>query len=151
QRELRERMKILGARADEAAPDERIGVLAQGGALGLPLPRELGGEGWDLVSTAIAYEGLRVSLRDGGVLLAAGAHLFGVALAVLRVGTEAQKRAILPELASGGTIATVAATEAGSGSDIASVSAVATRTEAGGFRLIGEKRFVTFGDRAGLF
>lgn len=144
------RMQALGARVDAAGPDERLALLAEGGALGLPLPRDLGGEGRDLVSTARAYEGLGFSLRDGGVLLAAGAHLFGVALAVLRVGSDAQRRAILPDLAVGKIIATVAATEIESGSDIASVRAVAARAD-GGYRLRGEKRYVTWGDRAGLF
>ena len=44
----------------------------------LSIPQDFGGEGRDLVSTAFAYEGLGRALPDGGVLLAAGAHLFVV-------------------------------------------------------------------------
>ncbi|MGK4002260.1 acyl-CoA dehydrogenase family protein [Sorangium sp. So ce1036] len=150
QRAVHDRMRALGAEADAAAPEERMRVLARGGALGLPIARDLGGEGLDLVTTALAYEGLGATLRDGGVLLAAGAHLFGVALLLARVGTLAQQRAWLPRLARGDAMATVAATEAGSGSDIASVEAAAERTAAG-YRLTGEKRFVTWADGADVY
>ncbi len=91
QRAVHDRMRALGAEAGAAAPDDRMRVLARGGALGLPIARDLGGEGLDLVTTALAYEGLGATLRDGGVLLAAGAHLFGVALLLARVGTPAQR------------------------------------------------------------
>ncbi|WP_437304659.1 acyl-CoA dehydrogenase family protein [Sorangium sp. So ce388] len=150
QRALHDRMRALGAEADAAAPDERMRVLARGGALGLPIARDLGGDGLDLVTTALAYEGLGATLRDGGVLLAAGAHLFGVALLLARVGTPAQQRAWLPRMASGDCMATVAATEAGAGSDVASVQARADRTPAG-YRLTGEKRYVTWADRADVY
>ncbi|XXY53521.1 acyl-CoA dehydrogenase family protein [Sorangium sp. So ce269] len=150
QRAVHDRMRALGAEADAAAPDERMRVLARGGALGLPIARDLGGEGLDLVTTALAYEGLGATLRDGGVLLAAGAHLFGVALLLARVGTPAQQRAWLPRMASGDCMATVAATEAGAGSDVASVQARADRTPSG-YRLTGEKRYVTWADRADVY
>ncbi|AUX46777.1 acyl-CoA dehydrogenase [Sorangium cellulosum] len=151
QRAVADRMCALGAEADAAAPEERMGVLARGGALGLPIARALGGEGLDLVTTALAYEGLGATLRDGGVLLAAGAHLFGVALLVARVGTAEQQRAWLPRMACGDCVATVAATEAGAGSDVAAVQATADRTAAGGYRLTGEKRYVTWADRADVY
>ncbi|XXX74760.1 acyl-CoA dehydrogenase family protein [Sorangium sp. So ce134] len=150
QRAVHDRMRALGAEADAAAPDDRMRVLARGGALGLPIARDLGGEGLDLVTTALAYEGLGATLRDGGVLLAAGAHLFGVALLLARVGTPAQRRAWLPRMATGEVMATVAATEAGAGSDVASVEATADRT-ASGYRLTGEKRYVTWADRADVY
>ncbi|WP_437731967.1 acyl-CoA dehydrogenase family protein [Sorangium sp. So ce1335] len=150
QRAVYDRMRALGAEADAAAPDDRMRVLARGGALGLPIARELGGEGLDLVTTALAYEGLGATLRDGGVLLAAGAHLFGVALLLARVGTPAQQRAWLPRMATGDCMATVAATEAGAGSDVASVEARADRTAAG-YSLTGEKRYVTWADRADVY
>jgi alkylation response protein AidB-like acyl-CoA dehydrogenase len=150
QRLAHERMRALGAEADRADPSERLGLLARGGALGLPLSREHGGGGLDLVTTAHAYEGLGATLRDAGVLLAAGAHLFGVALAVDSAGTPEQRRAWLPRLATGETIATVAATEIEAGSDVASVRTVAERVPTG-FRLTGSKRYVTSASLAGLF
>jgi len=73
-----------------------------------------------------------------------------VAMTIQHAGTESQRRRWLPELASGARIATVAATESGAGSDVASVASTITE-EAGGYVARGHKRYVTFADRAGLF
>ena len=150
QREHHARLVALGEQAQAAPENERLDVLAKGGALGLSIPLEYGGGGLDLVTTAHAYEGLGRSLRDGGVLLAAGAHLFGVAMMIAKIGTDAQKARWLPKLASGEVIATVGATEESSGSDVASVSGVAEPL-AEGFRVTASKRYVTAAARAGLF
>jgi alkylation response protein AidB-like acyl-CoA dehydrogenase len=150
QKELFSRMAALGERAEAAAPSERLSILAEGGALGLSIPAEYGGGGLDLVSTAGAYEALGATLRDGGVLLAAGAHLFGVAMMIAKVGTLEQKERWLPGLARGEVIATVGATEEGSGSDIGAAQAVA-EPDGEGFRLTGRKRYVTAAARAGLY
>lgn len=150
QREIHARMRALGAEAESSPPDLRMPLLAHGGALGLPLPPEYGGGGLDLLTTALAYEALGATLADSGVLLAAGAHLFGVALTIARVGTPAQRQAWLPRIATGEAMATVAVTEAGTGSDVASLQAIAEATPAG-LRLTGEKRYVTWADRADVY
>jgi len=150
ERELATRMCDLGAGVQTAEPDERLSLLAQEGVLGLPLASEHGGGGHPLTTTALAYESLGTTMDDGGVLLAAGAHLFGVALTIQRCGSEAQRSAWLPQLASGALIATVAATEDEAGSDVAQVAAV-LHERAGGYALSGHKHFVTYADRAGLF
>lgn len=150
QRAIYERMRDLGASIEAMPPGERIGALARAGVLGLAIPKQFGGGGLDLVTTARAFEGLGWSLRDAGVLLGAGAHLFGVALTVLKVGSEAQKEKWLPRFASGSTLATVAATEGGSGSNIAAVEAVAAR-DGERFRVTGTKRYVTIAGAAGVF
>ncbi len=150
QRDLFARMAALGERAQVAPERERLSVLAEGGALGLSIPVEYGGGGLDLVTTAGAYEALGSTLRDGGALLAAGAHLFGVAMMIAKVGTAEQKRRWLPGLATGDVIATVCATEEGSGSDIGAAQAVAEKV-GDGFRVTGNKRYVTAAARAGLY
>lgn len=153
QRKIYDRMRELGASIDKNTKmpaSDRLSALARGGALGLAIPEQFGGEGLDLVTTALAFEGLGWALRDAGVLLGAGAHLFGVALTLARVGEEEQKKQWLPRLASGVTLATVAATEEESGSNIAAVLAVAERAGEG-FRLTGKKRYVTIAGAAGLF
>lgn len=143
-------MRALGAAVNAMAPAERLGALARGGALGLPIPARYGGSGLDLVTTALAFEGLGATLNDAGTLLGAGAHVFGLTLLVLRVGTEAQKQAWLPRLARGEVIGTVAATEEGSGSNVAAVEAIAERV-GDGFRVTGKKRYVTLANEAGVF
>jgi alkylation response protein AidB-like acyl-CoA dehydrogenase len=150
QEELHQRMRELGSQTAAEPADDHMQALATGGALGLCIARDHGGGGEDLVTTAYAYEGLGTTLPDGGVLLAAGAHLFGVAMTVQRVGSDTQKARWLPDMAIGKCIGTVATTEVGAGSDVASVSAtVASLGE--GWLANGEKRYVTFADRAGLF
>lgn len=149
QRELYAEMTAL-AEATTALPAEaRMARLAEGGVLGLALAREHGGRGLDLVSTAHAFEALGAGLDDGGLLLAAGAHLFGVALTLARAGGPELSAAWLPRLARGEVVATIGATERGAGSD---VSRVETTLEAAadGLFVTGHKRYVTYADRAGL-
>lgn len=143
------RMRDVGARVAELPEPERLAALAEEGVLGLCLPAARGGGGVDLVTTARAFEGLGWHL-DGGLLLAAGAHLFGVALTIARVGSEAQRARWLPPLARGERIASVAATEHDAGSDVSAVTATLT-PDAGGFRATGDKRYVTHADRADVF
>lgn len=151
QRDLHARMQALGERARAEPAADRLRLLAEGGALGLSIPREHGGGGCDLVTTAHAYEGLGRTLPDGGVLLAAGAHLFGVAMMIVKAGSDEQKARWLPRLATGEALATVCATEEGAGSDVAAVETLAEPLENGGFRVRGHKRYVTAAARANLY
>lgn len=150
QESLHRRMREVGAEAALAEPERRLSVLAERGALGLAIGEEYGGGGHPLLDCAYAYEGLGAALADGGVLLAAGAHLFGVAACLERVASTAQKTRWLPSLASGERLATVAATEAEAGSDVA---AVTTRVQDAdeGVVVTGDKGWVTRGADAGLF
>lgn len=150
ERALYLRMRELGEEVSRLPSEQRLAALARAGVLGLALPAEVGGGGQTLVSTAHAFEGLGYSLNDGGVLLSAGAHLFGVALLLLKIGTEEQRKEWLPKLARGEVLATVAATEASSGSDIGSMEAVAERA-GDTFRLSGRKRYVTLAHEAGVY
>ncbi len=127
-----------------------MAALAEVGVLGLPVPTSHGGGGESLVSTALAFEGLGRGGADGGVLLAAGAHLFGLTMPLVRVGTAAQQKHWLPRLARGTLVGTVAATEPDAGSDIAQVAAQLVDAD-DGWRARGHKRYVTWADRAGVF
>lgn len=150
QRALYGRMREVGAEVAGLAAEARMAKLAEHGVLGLSVGRDHGGEGWDLVSTARAYEGLGHTLDDGGLLLAAGAHLFGVAMPMQVAGTEDQKKRWLPGLADGSIMATIAATEKESGSRAGAVEAVVESTAAG-LRARGEKNLVTYADGANVF
>lgn len=150
QRALFDLMRALGAEVQAAPIDDRMRHLADGGVLGLCIASEHGGGGHDLVTTAYAFEGLGRELRDGGLLLAVGAHLFGVAMVLQKSGTDEQRKTWLPRLANGECIATVAATEHAAGSDVAHVEGEVA-PDGDGFLATGEKRFVTYADRAGLF
>lgn len=150
QEALHRAMRQVGAEAALAPPAARLALLADRGALGLAIPEAHGGAGHTLLDCAYAYEGLGSALPDGGVLLAAGAHLFGVACCIARVGTDDQRARWLPRLATGEILATIAATEREAGSDVAAVTTtIAERHDA--VRVTGDKTWVTSGATAGVF
>jgi alkylation response protein AidB-like acyl-CoA dehydrogenase len=109
--------------------------------LGLPgvqIPEAFGGQGFGFLELGIVLqEAGRVLLPApifSTVCLAAGA--------ILNAGSEAQKRALLPGIASGDTLATLALLEPGSDWDPGSVR-LEFSLRGGEHRLTGEKRFVS--------
>jgi alkylation response protein AidB-like acyl-CoA dehydrogenase len=116
--------------------------------LGLPsliVPEAYGGAGFTFVELAVVLE------ETGAALL--GGPLFPtVALAttaLLASGDEAAKTELLPGIASGETIATVALTEDSGRWDLDAVAMAATSSGAG-WTLDGHKMFVLDGHTAGL-
>ncbi|MEK8173924.1 acyl-CoA dehydrogenase family protein [Streptomyces sp. M19] len=72
------------------------------------------------------------------------------ARAVARWGTHAQREHWLPRLATGAAVGAFAMTEPGAGSDVQALETTARRT-GDGFVLDGEKRWITFGQRADVY
>ena len=107
------------------------------------IPEAYGGQGFGFVELGIVLEEM------GRALLCAPYFSSTVlaATAILNAGTEAQKRALLPDIANGETIATLAFTEPNGRWDAAGIEAKATRAD-GGFRLDGVKSFVLDGHSA---
>jgi len=112
------------------------------GLQGLPVAEELGGGGFDPLSTAIALEALGYGCRDGGLVFSICAHLLGCVVPVWKHGNDVLKRRLLPSLCDGRSIAVCAMTEPTSGSD---AFAMSTRAEpvGDGFRIDGTKIFGT--------
>jgi len=120
---------------------------AEAGFLGVGFPEEEGGAGGDLLHTLIVAEELT---RSGSAGIAASLGSLVIALPpVVRAGTAEQKRRWLPRVLSGEWIASLAVTEPGAGSDVASLRCRAVR-EGGDFILNGSKTFITSGTRADL-
>jgi (2S)-methylsuccinyl-CoA dehydrogenase len=120
-------------RADADVPEDIIAGLGQLGAFGLSIPAEHGGSatpgGDSYLGMVVATEELsRVSLAAGGSLVTRPEIL---ARALLGGGTEEQKRAWLPKLASGEIMAAVAVTEPDHGSDVANITTVGRRVGIG--------------------
>lgn len=118
------------------------------GELGLTavhIPEAYGGQGFGVSELAIAVEEM------GRALLCAPyfASTVLAATAILKTGNEEQKRKLLPAIASGQTIATLAFTEANGRWDAEGITA--TATPAGGkFKINGGKSFVLDGHTADL-
>ncbi len=131
-------------------PEGIISGLGELGAFGLSIPEAYGGYATggehDYLGMVVATEELsRASLGAGGSLITRPEIL---ARALLRGGTEAQKQAWLPRLATGEIMAGVAVTEPDFGSDVAGISVTAGRTDGGDWLLRGTKTWSTFAARA---
>ena len=128
---------------DEAVFDK----LAELGFLGMLIPEEYGGLDFDLDSYLLVLEEL--AWGDASVALSVAIHNGPVASMLRRYGSDDQKRRWLPGLASGALLGAFALSEPEAGSDAGSICTKAERSETG-WRLSGEKRWVTNGRRAGL-
>jgi len=130
-----------------ALDDAVFTKLAESGFLGMLVPEEHGGLGFDVGTYLVVLEELAAG--DASVALSVAIHNGPVVDLLLRQGTTEQKAAWLPRLASGEAIGAFALSEPGAGSDASALTTVATR-DGDGWRLEGEKRWVTNGARAGL-
>jgi alkylation response protein AidB-like acyl-CoA dehydrogenase len=135
--------------ADLAARDQASGFphkawlrCAEFGVQGLPIPEDLGGQGADLVTTALVLESLGYGCQDNGLLFAINAHLWSCALPIWKFGDDRQRRRYLPALCDGSMIGVQAVTEACSGSDAFAVSTKA-EPDGGHYVLNGSKIFIT--------
>jgi butyryl-CoA dehydrogenase len=134
----------LAREADETGvfPIHLITRMGELGFLCGPVPGEYGGSGMDDLSLALVYEEL--GRADSSVRGFLAVHGSLVALCIRDQGAEAQKRAILPKLASGESIGCYCLTEPEAGSDAASLRTTA-RDDGGSYVLNGEKIWITNG------
>ena len=142
-------LRPLTAAWDErrALADGVFEKLAELGFLGMLVPEEHGGLGFDTLTYLVVLEEL--ACGDAAVALSVAIHNGPVARLLARHGSDAQRAAWLPRLASGEVVGAFALSEPEVGSDAGSISTRARR-EGDGWRLDGKKRWVTNGDRAGL-
>src|ERR1700754_754710 len=121
-------------------PPRAIELLREHGYLGMRLPNEFGGGGFDLLTYCLAVEEFSRSHRVFTLLLDASSGLNPIAIA--RFGTPAQKAKYVAKLANGTLSASFALTEPEAGSDS---QAIRTRAEPrdGGWVLNGRKHFIS--------
>ncbi len=122
-------------------PRDLYTKLTAAGLMGLLIPEEYGGAGADYVSYARAIEEL--ARVDAGSAVTVSVHSM-ICMAILKLGSEAQKRSYLPKLAQEDTIAGFALTEPDAGSDAANIRGTAKRVP-GGYVLNGRKQWCTNG------
>lgn len=118
--------------------------LAQLGWVGLVLPEAVGGAGLGWLHLEIVMEEMGRRLVPGPFL---GSLLAGVAIA--NAGSDAQQERLLPAIASGDVVATIALCEAGGVFEADGVTATAEPMD-GGFVLRGQKTHVLCGADAGI-
>ena len=126
----------------EGVGDEPRGQL---GLQGIAIPEEYGGAGFTFAEQAIVLAELGGALYSGPYL--ASAVL--AATALLAIQDEGARRDLLPGIASGETIATLAFTEDDGSWDPESIR-LAAKKNGPGWRLDGHKNFVLDGHAAGL-
>lgn len=129
-------------------PADLIAKLGALGLMGVMVPQEWGGAGMDTVSYALALEEISRACASTGVVMSVNNSL--VCAPLLQHGTDAQKKAWLPDLAAGRKLGCFALSEPESGSDAGALRTTARRLDAGpggqpGYVLEGTKNFVTNG------
>src|SRR3990170_2781240 len=115
--------------------------------MGIQFPDEYGGAGMSAIDYCICVEEL--ARVDPSVALSVAAHNGLCSAHIAMFGSEAQKRTYLTPLARGQMLGAWGLTEAGAGSDAASMRTMATRTD-DGWSLTGSKQFITHGSTGGV-
>lgn len=138
-------------RHDELVPEEFITQMAELGFFGMSIPDEYGGVGMSNLMMILATEELSAaSLSAAGSLITRPEIL---AKALLKGGTEEQKKKWLEPVAQGQLMVGVAVTEPNVGSDVASLACKATPATVDGqegYVINGNKAWCTFAGRANI-
>ena len=129
-------------------PAEVLAKLGELGLLGVCVPEELGGAGSDFLAYVLVLEEL--SRADAGVGVTVAVHTSAATLPILAFGGDEQVERFVPPLARGETLGAFALTEPDSGSDAGSLRTAAV-PEGDGWRLTGQKQWITNGGHAGTF
>ena len=118
----------------------------EAGLLCSAIPSEYGGGGGDYRHETVIVE---AQLKYGLGGFGSQVHSVIVAPYILSYGTEAQKRAWLPKLASGEMVGAIAMTEPGTGSDLQAVRTTAIR-DGDTYVINGNKTYISNGQTANL-
>ena len=125
-------------------PADILKRMGQLGFLGLDIPVEYGGQGFDTLTAAIILEeisGAWFSAASYSMTLATGP--------IMAAGTDEQKQRIFPALCRGDLVTAFALTEPSGGSDAASINTFARR-DGSDYVINGTKLFITNAHRAGV-
>jgi len=120
-------------------PHEIVATMRQMGLFGLMVPEKYGGMAADMVSLALVFE--EISRGWMGVAGILGSHSLSCWM-IARYGTDEQKSAHLPALASGERRTGIALTEPGAGSDLQGIQTTARR-DGDSYVINGRKTWIT--------
>lgn len=143
-------VKPLAEEVDEKEmfPEETVKKLAKYGMLGIPFPKEYGGQGADYLSYIMCVEELSKVCATTGVIVSA--HTSLCCAPIFENGTEEQKQKYLPKLCSGEWIGAFGLTEPGAGTDASGQQTKAV-LEGDHYVLNGSKIFITNAGYANVF
>lgn len=135
---------------DERSHFERsvFDKMADLGLLGVCIPEQYGGAGFDYISLGLVCEELEAC--DTFLRVAMSVHVGLNSLSVYSWGTEEQKQKYLVPQAKGEKLATFGLTEPNAGSDVVGMRSVAAR-DGDEWVLNGEKMWISLGDVADHF
>lgn len=131
---------------DELIPLEIVEQMAEMGVFGLTIPEEFGGLGMGKMAMCLVTE----ELSRGYIGVGSLGTRSEIAGELIRLGgTDAQKQAYLPKIASGEILPTAVFTEPNTGSDLASLRTRAVR-EGDTYSVTGNKTWITHASRSDL-
>jgi len=128
-------------------PREIYAKMATLGLMGMTIPEEYGGNMLNRLTGALVYE----ELAKGDMATAGGLSVHNmVAGTIARLGNDEQRQRWVPRLASGELLGAFSLSEAGAGSDAASLQCRAERT-GDSYTINGSKMWVTNGGEADVY
>ena len=133
---------------EERFPYETVEKMAKCGMMGIPVPKQYGGQGADVLTYIMAVKELAKVCGTTAVVLSA--HTSLCVAPILENGTEEQKMKYLPDLCSGKKLGAFGLTEPGAGTD-ASMQQTKAVLEGDHYVLNGTKIFITNAEAADVF
>jgi alkylation response protein AidB-like acyl-CoA dehydrogenase len=128
-------------------PRDAVSKLAEQGFLGMAIPEEWGGVGYDSRTIVVVLE--EIARVSAALAIMIAVHNSVGALPVFRFGTDVQRHRFLPRLVSR-ELAAFSLSEPGAGSDAAAIESTAVRRD-DHYLLNGSKNWVTNGQQAGVY
>ena len=143
-------VKPLAQEVDETEvfPRATVEKMAKIGFLGIPVPKEYGGQGCDPLTYAMCVEELSKVCGTTGVIVSA--HTSLCCDPIQTYGTEAQKQKYLVPLAKGEKLGAFGLTEPGAGTDAQGQQTKAV-LDGDEYVLNGSKIFITIGKEADIY
>ena len=143
-------VKPLAQEIDEQHrfPRETVDKMAKYGFLGIPVPKEYGGQGCDILTYAMCVEELSKVCGTTGVIVSA--HTSLCVDPIMTFGTEEQKQKYAVPLAKGEKLGAFGLTEPGAGTDAQGQQTKAVLDGDEGV-LNGSKCFITNGKEADVY
>ena len=143
-------VKPLAQEVDETEhfPAGTVEKMAKAGFMGIPVPKEYGGQGCDPLTYTMCVEELSKVCATTGVIVSA--HTSLCIDPIMTYGTEEQKKKYVTPLAKGEKLGAFGLTEPGAGTDAAMQKTVA-KDEGDHWVLNGSKVFITNAQYADIF